>query len=64
MRIVLDREKCTGHGRCYVIARLLVGDDERGYGAVIGDGTVPPQLSELARKAVLSCPEKAISVVE
>lgn len=64
MRIVLDTEKCTGHGRCYVIARLLVRDDERGYGSVIGDGKVPPELSELARKAVLSCPERAITVVE
>jgi len=64
MRIVLDAAKCTGHGRCYVIARLLVRDDERGYGTVIGDGEVAPDLSELARKAVLSCPERAITVVE
>lgn len=63
MRIAIDTERCTGHGRCYSLAPDLFDSDERGYGTVIAPD-VPPGLEDQARTAVLSCPESAISLEE
>jgi ferredoxin len=63
VRIVLDTERCTGHGRCYSLAPELFDSDDRGYGTVI-DPDVPPGLEEQARSAALNCPENAISLEE
>jgi len=62
MRIVIDTERCTGHGRCYALAQTVLIDDDRGYGQVIGDGTITPDQLEDARVAVLGCPEQAITI--
>ncbi len=64
MRIVIDTERCTGHARCVVVAPSLFTDDERGYGCVIGDGTVTDETLQEARGAVNACPERAISIIE
>ena len=60
MRVSIDHDRCTGHGRCYVLAPELFVDDDEGYGQVIGDGQVAPEQEEAARKAVASCPERAV----
>jgi ferredoxin len=31
MRLELDRDRCTGHGRCYSLAPDLFDCDEEGY---------------------------------
>jgi ferredoxin len=62
MRIRIDADLCSGHGRCYAQAPGSFTDDERGYGQVEGDGTVAPEQLEDARRAVRSCPERAISL--
>ena len=41
MKIRIDSERCQGHGRCYDLAPGLFGDDDEGYGMVLGDGAVP-----------------------
>jgi ferredoxin len=64
MRIFLDAGKCAGHGRCYNVAPDLFEDDERGYGRVIGDGDVSDEHGDDARRALESCPERAISIIE
>lgn len=64
MKITIDESRCTGHARCVVVSPSLFTDDERGYGVVLGDGTVPDDLSEDARRAVNSCPEQAISLTD
>lgn len=64
MRVVIDTERCTGHGRCYALAPELFTDDDRGYGEVIGDGTVSPSQRAAAERAVGGCPERAITLVE
>jgi ferredoxin len=64
MRVTVDTELCCGHGRCYQVASELFADDERGYGQVIGDGTVGSDRLEAARRAIAACPEGAISLVE
>ena len=64
MKVQIDPERCQGHGRCYDLASGLFGDDEEGYGQVLGDGVVPPDLADQARLAVANCPERAVSVLE
>jgi ferredoxin len=64
VRVSIDRERCNGHGRCYVSAPDLFVDDDEGYGQVIGDGLVPGALEEAARRAAASCPERAVVIEE
>ena len=42
MKVQIDPERCQGHGRCYDLAPGLFGDDDEGFGQVLGDGIVPP----------------------
>ena len=63
MKVQIDPERCQGHGRCYDLAPSLFGDDEEGYGQVLGDGTVRPEQEREARLAVVNCPEHAIELV-
>ncbi len=64
MRVVIDKDLCTGHARCVSLAPTLFLDDEFGYGQVLGDGDVGDDLLDQARRAVSACPERAISLVE
>ncbi len=64
MKVRIDTERCQGHGRCYDLAPDLFGDDDEGFGQVIGDGTVPPGMERDARLAVANCPERAIELIE
>lgn len=64
MRASIDHDRCTGHGRCYVLAPETFVDDDEGYGQVIGDGDVAPEHEEAARKAAQSCPERAVLLDE
>jgi ferredoxin len=61
LKITIDADRCTGHGRCYTVAPLLFTDDERGFGQVIGDGEVVGTNEAMAKAAVLSCPEHAVT---
>ena len=63
MKVRINHELCQGHGRCYDLAPGLFGDDDEGYGQVLGDGVVPPDLDDQARRAVANCPERAIALV-
>lgn len=62
MKLSIDPGKCQGHGRCYDLAPDLFSDDEEGYGMVRGDGTVPTDGEQDARRAAANCPEGAIHV--
>jgi ferredoxin len=64
MKVQINSDKCQGHGRCYDLAPGLFGDDEQGYGTVLGDGKVPADLEHDARLAELNCPERAVDVLE
>ena len=64
MKVQIDSERCQGHGRCYDLAPGLFGEDEEGFGQVLGDGVVPPGLEGEARLAVANCPERAVEIVE
>jgi ferredoxin len=62
VRVVIDAERCTGHGRCYSLAPALFSDDERGFGRVIGMGEVTGENEGAARAAALACPEHAVAI--
>ena len=64
MRILLDHDKCQGHGRCYALAPELFESDDEGYSVLKRDGDVPGDLEDKARLAADNCPEFAIEVVE
>lgn len=64
MKLRIDTERCQGHGRCYDLAPELFGEDDEGFGQVLGDGTVPPEHEHDARLAVANCPEQAIEMVQ
>jgi ferredoxin len=64
MKVLIDPGRCQGHGRCYDLVPELFGDDDEGFGQVLGDGTVPPEFERQARLAVANCPEHAIDLVE
>lgn len=59
MRMRIDREACTGHGRCYVLAPELVEADDEGFGQVL-QAEVPADQEAAARRAVMNCPERAV----
>ncbi|WP_327581263.1 ferredoxin [Nonomuraea sp. NBC_00507] len=63
MKVKIDSERCQGHGRCYDLAPGLFGEDEEGYGQVLGDGAVPQEEAQAARLAVANCPERAIEIL-
>ena len=64
VKLQINSELCQGHGRCYDLAPDLFGDDDEGFGKVLGDGIVPADEDRQARLAVANCPERAIELAE
>jgi ferredoxin len=64
VKVQIGADLCQGHGRCYGLAPALFDDDEEGYGQVLGDGVVPPERQDDARRAALNCPERAIKLID
>jgi ferredoxin len=64
VRVTIDPDACTGHGRCYTLAAGVFDSDDRGLGVVSIEGDIPAELEKVARQAVANCPEQAISIVE
>ncbi len=63
MRIVFDRERCTGHGRCYSLAPELFDEDDEGY-CVVTQAEPSSAQEGQARGAVANCPEQALRLEE
>jgi ferredoxin len=63
MRVRVDRQRCTGHGRCYALAPEVFEADDEGY-CVIPSEQVPAELTDVARRGALNCPEDAIEIIE
>lgn len=63
LRVQLDRERCQGHGRCYVLAPAVFVSDDDGYGLVVAE-EIPASSAEAARKGAGNCPEDAITITE
>ena len=58
MRVVVDRERCQGHGRCHAIAPELFDLDELGYSVLRSeDADILPALAEIA-EVLCSCVDR------
>jgi ferredoxin len=63
VKVVIDADACTGHGRCYSLWPDVFDADEQGHSVVIGHELGPDQLLAV-EAAVSNCPEHAISLVD
>lgn len=61
MRIILDDDVCTGHGRCYALAPDVFDADDQGH-CVIKVDDIPDHEQAAAQVAVANCPEVALSI--
>jgi ferredoxin len=65
MKVEIDAELCSGHGRCRILAGSVYRLDDEGYnadrGAIID---VSPENEAVAVRGMKSCPEAAISIVD
>jgi ferredoxin len=59
MRVVLDPERCTGHGRCYSLAPTVYDADDSGH-CVVVVAEVSGAAEDEARTGVENCPERAL----
>ena len=64
MKVVVDHERCQGHGRCYDLAPEVFAADDDGYVELLVPGDVPADLEGKARLAANNCPERAITTVD
>ena len=75
MRIQIDADLCTGHGRCYALAPELFDCDDDGHGEVREEhrgsdggpyrsGVLDDATIAGATTAVNNCPEAAITLVD
>lgn len=62
MRIVYDRSRCQGHGRCYALAPELFDSDDEGFALVLVSGELDAAQEAAAGLAADNCPEYAITV--
>ena len=63
MKVIIDSERCNGHGRCYSLAPTVFDSDDVGRGVVLHD-EVDGDLLAAARIAVANCPEAAITIID
>ena len=63
MRVVVDGDLCTGHGRCYALAPDLFGPDDYGHcELLVADGVIDPALEPQARAGAEKWPGRAITL--
>ncbi len=60
-RIRVDWPACKARGLCFEMLPERIELDEWGYPVITGD--VPPELLDLARKAVRACPTLALRLL-
>jgi ferredoxin len=61
MKVAVDRSRCTGHGRCYLLAPEVFEPDDEGLALVV----VAEPTAEQQHRACLAeanCPERAITL--
>ena len=63
MKIHVDRTKCSGHALCASMEPELFTLDDDGY-SNIDELDVPPGMEDRARRGMLACPERAITIVD
>jgi len=61
VKIIIEREKCQGHGRCAALAEGVYSLDEEGY-IETQSGDVPPDREREAYEGARGCPERVIVI--
>lgn len=61
VRVVVDGERCAGHGLCYAAFPELFAEDEYGHSVVRDARSAAPERAD-ARRAADNCPEAAIRI--
>jgi ferredoxin len=64
-RVSIDKHRCQGHGRCYLIAPdVFEPEDDYGHSmlSVAADALADPEVREQVDNAARSCPESAITL--
>ncbi len=60
MRVVVDEDRCAGHGMCLTLCPEVFQMTDDGW-AVADPADVPAGLEDAVREAIDNCPERAIS---
>ena len=63
MRIIVDSDLCTGHGRCAAVAPTVYALDDNGFWAIT-EADVAPGQEAAAHAGSNNCPERAITIVD
>jgi ferredoxin len=63
LKLILDGERCQGHGRCYTVAPQLFGYDDNGQAVLLVADDLTDEQLERAHLAANNCPEYAIEIV-
>jgi ferredoxin len=53
-------DKCSGHGRCYVLEPGLFEPDDDGFAVIVRPDVSSEEDGAAARRAAAACPEGAI----
>ncbi|WP_018240536.1 ferredoxin [Ensifer sp. BR816] len=61
MRIIVHKDKCQGHARCWALAPDVFKLDDEGY-ILPGDVEVAERDELLASRGARSCPERALEI--
>ena len=59
--VIIDREVCTGQGRCFTLAPEVFAADGEGFGTVTA-GVLPEGDRAKLERVVQLCPELAIRI--
>lgn len=62
-RLRVDWTRCDAHGLCAELLPEAIGVDDWGY-PILRDRDLPRSLMPAARRAVASCPLRAITLVQ
>lgn len=60
-RVVVDPDRCVGHGRCYTLAPDVFEPDDVGH-CVVRVDDVSGELAKQAAVGAENCPEQAITL--
>ena len=63
VKVRIDTQACTGHGRCYTLAPEVFDSDDRGYG-MVREEVLSEDLRPQAIIGEQNCPERAISIID
>jgi ferredoxin len=64
MRVELNRERCSGHARCYAIAPEVYDIDDDGFCLPLPNEPIRSDLEDAARAGIDACPENALTAVD